>query len=88
MEELQKHNKEKNSASNAMCMFLAMSTAGFQLIPATVIAILIGIGYKNPTEIIAPTLLVTSIAFIAAIILAKILQKLWLPQQENSEEDN
>lgn len=88
MEELQKHNTDKTSASNAMCLFLAMSTAGFQLIPATVIAILIGIGYKNPTEIIAPTLLVTSIAFIAAIILAKILQKLWLPQQENSEEDN
>ncbi len=88
MEELQKHNIEKTSASNAMCMFLAMSTAGFQLIPATVIAILIGIGYKNPTEIIAPTLLVTSIAFIAAIILAKILQKLWLPQKETSKEDN
>lgn len=88
MEELQKHNKEKNSASNAMCMFLAMSTAGFQLIPATVIAILIGIGYKNPTEIIAPTLLVTSIAFISAIILAKVFQKFWMPQQENSKEDN
>lgn len=76
MEELQKHNTDKTSASNAMCMFLAMSTAGFQLIPATVIAILIGIGYKNPTEIIAPTLLVTSIAFICAIILAKIFQKI------------
>lgn len=88
MEELQKHNTDKTSASNAMCMFLAMSTAGFQLIPATVIAILIGIGYKNPTEIIAPTLLVTSIAFICAIILAKIFQKLWMPQKENSKEDN
>lgn len=89
MEELQKPNTDKTSASNAMCMFLAMSTAGFQLIPATVIAILIGIGYKNPTEIIAPTLLVTSIAFISAIILAKIFQKFWLPQQtENSKEDN
>ena len=88
MEELQKNNTEKKSASNAMCMFLAMSTAGFQLIPATVIAILIGIGYKNPTEIIAPTLLVTSIAFISAIILAKLFQKLWSPQQENSKEDN
>lgn len=87
MEELQKHNTDKTSASNAMCMFLAMSTAGFQLIPATVIAILIGIGYKNPTEIIAPTLLVTSIAFICAIILAKIFQKLWMPQKENSKED-
>ena len=88
MEELQKHNTEKSSASNAMCMFLAMSTAGFQLIPATVIAILIGIGYKNPTEIIAPTLLVTSIAFISAIILAKKKKKLWTPQKETQKEDN
>lgn len=80
MEELQKHNKDKTSASNAMCMFLAMNTAGFQLVPATVIAILIGIGYKNPTSIIAPTLLVTAIAFISAIILAKIFQKFWKPQ--------
>src|SRR5574344_214887 len=51
MEELQVHNKNKKTASNAMCMLLAMNTAGFQLIPATVIAILAGIGYKNPTEI-------------------------------------
>ena len=81
MEELQKHNIDKTSASNAMCMLLAMNTAGFQLIPATVIAVLISIGYKNPTEIIAPTLLVTTIAFVSAIILAKLFEKLWKPQQ-------
>ena len=75
MEELQKLNKNKKSASNAMCMLLAMNTAGFQLVPATVIAVLIGIGYKNPTEIIAPTLLVTSITFLSAIILAKVFEK-------------
>ena len=93
MEELQKQNTDKTSASNAMCMFLAMNTAGFQLIPATVIAVLIGIGYKNPTEIIAPTLLVTSIAFVSTIILAKIFQKFWTKQNktfssplENSEQ--
>lgn len=87
MEELQHHNKDKSSASNAMCTFLAMSTAGFQLIPATVIAVLIGIGYKNPTSIIAPTLLVTSIAFISAIALAKIFQKYWKPQNNNGGKD-
>lgn len=87
MEELQKHNKDKTSASNAMCIFLSMCTAGFQLIPATVIAILIGIGYKNPTEIIAPTLLVTTIAFISAIILAKIFEKYWTPQKENGGDE-
>lgn len=77
MEELQKQNKNKTTASNAMCMFLAMNTAGFQIIPATVIAVLVGIGYKNPTEIIAPTLVVTSIAFVSAITLAKLFQRFW-----------
>ena len=74
MEELQKENAQKDTASNSMCLFLGMNTAGFQLIPTTVLAVLVGIGYKNPTEIIAPTLLVTSIAFISAIILSKIFQ--------------
>ena len=68
MEELQKVNEKKDTASNSMCLFLGMNTAGFQLVPTTVLAILVGIGYKNPTEIIAPTLLVTIIAFISAIL--------------------
>ena len=87
MEELQKHNTDKKSASNAMCMFLAMNTAGFQIIPATVIAVLAGIGYKNPTIIIAPTLLVTVIAFLSAIIMAKIFQRFWKPQNYNGEDE-
>ena len=80
MEELQKENVNKSEASDAMCMFLAMSTAGFQLVPATVIAVLVGIGYPNPTRIIAPTLLVTSVAFGCAIFFAKLFQKFWVPQ--------
>ncbi|MCI1273464.1 MAG: hypothetical protein LKG27_03410 [Clostridiaceae bacterium] len=87
MEEFQKENKDKTTASNAMCMFLGMNTAGFQLIPATVIAVLIGIGYKNPTEIIAPTLLVTTIAFLSAIVMAKVFQKIWKPQHTETPED-
>ena len=86
MEELQRHNIDKTSASNSMCTFLAMNTAGFQLVPATVIAILVGVGYKNPTSIIAPTLLVTTISFISAIVLAKIFQRLWKPQKVNGGE--
>ena len=85
MEELQKENIDKKSASNSMCLLLGMNTAGFQLIPTTVLAVLVGIGYKNPTEIIAPTLLVTCIAFTFAVILSKFLQKVWNPQTENNE---
>ncbi len=84
MEELQKENKDKTSASNSMCLFLGMNTAGFQLIPTTVLAVLISIGYKNPTEIIAPTLLVTIIAFTFAVVLSKVLQRIWKGQTINS----
>ncbi|MGN0018484.1 MAG: nucleoside recognition domain-containing protein [Candidatus Gastranaerophilaceae bacterium] len=80
MDELQELNADKNSASNSMCMFLAMNTAGFQIVPATVIAVLAGIGYKNPTEIIMPTLIVTTIAFISAILTAKLFQRFWRVQ--------
>ncbi|MCQ2739289.1 MAG: nucleoside recognition protein [bacterium] len=77
MKELQESNPKKEIATDSMCMFLAMNTAGFQIIPATVIAILVGAGAKNPTEIILPTLIVTSISFIVAILSAYILCKIW-----------
>ncbi len=86
MEEMQKVNKDKSSASNSMCMLLAMNTAGFQIIPATVIAVLVSVGAKNPTEIIIPTLIVTSFAFIGAIITAKIMQKIFPSQNESAGE--
>ena len=77
MKELQENNSNKDSATDSMCMFLGMNTAGFQIIPATVIAVLVGAGAKNPTEIILPTLIVTTLAFLTAIITALILQKIW-----------
>lgn len=80
MQELQEVNKDKTSASDAMCMFLAMNTAGFQIVPATVIAVLVSVGYKNPTDIIFPVLIVTTIAFVSAIIIALIFKKLWRVQ--------
>lgn len=80
MEELQKINKDKKSASNDMCTLLAMNTAGFQLVPTTVIAVLAASGSKNPTEIVLPTLVVTSIAFVSALIIVKLLEKFSKPQ--------
>lgn len=77
MKELQEDNPSKDSATDSMCMFLGMNTAGFQIIPATVIAVLVGVGAKNPTEIILPTLIVTVLAFITAIITALVLKKIW-----------
>ena len=77
LQELQEENKNKTVASDSMCMFLGMNTAGFQIIPATVIAILTGLGAKNPTDIILPTLIVTTISFIFAILISLCLKKIW-----------
>lgn len=77
MKELQEENANKDVATDSMCLFLAMNTAGFQIIPATVIAILVGTGATNPTEIILPTLIVTTISFAVAIFSALILRNIW-----------
>lgn len=77
MKQLQEENSNKEVASDNMCMFLGMNTAGFQIIPATVIAILVGLGATKPTEIILPTLIVTTIAFLVAIITSLIFSKFW-----------
>ncbi len=77
MKELQSDNKNKEVADDNMCMFLGMNTAGFQIIPATVIAVLAGLGAKNPAEIIIPTLIVTTLAFISAILTTLFFRKIW-----------
>ena len=75
MQELQKINDKKDTASNSMCMFLGMNTSGFQLIPASAIAVLVAAGNTNPTEIIFPTLVATCISFGSAIVVTKIFEK-------------
>ena len=77
MKDIKKEENKNDVATNSMCIFLAMNTAGFQIVPATVLAILIAAGAKNPTEIILPTFIVTLSSFIFAIIVAKILAKIW-----------
>ena len=75
MEDMQEQNEDKEYATNSMCTFLAINTAGFQIVPATVLAILAASGMDNPTQIIIPTLIVTSFAFLCALFFAKILER-------------
>ena len=77
MEDMQEKNKNKTYATNSMCLFLAINTAGFQIVPAAVLAILSAKGMDNPSQIIIPTLIVTTIAFISAIIYSKLLERVF-----------
>lgn len=74
MEELQAINPDHDTASNAMVTFMAVTTSGVQLIPATMIGVLAAAGSNSPTAIIAPTIGATFIGTIAAVITARLLQ--------------
>lgn len=76
MKELNEINNDSDTASNAMCTFLAINTSSVTLIPATVIAYRSAAGSANPTEIIGPVIIATLASTIAAIIAVKTLQKL------------
>jgi len=77
MEELQTINPEKETATNAMVTFMAVTTSGVQLIPATMIGVLAAAGSSSPTAIIAPTILATFIGTVAAVIAARLLQRFY-----------
>ncbi len=76
MQELQKLNPVKDTATNAMVMFLAINTSSVTLIPATTIGILASANSTNPAGIIGPVIVATSISTTVAIITTKMLQKL------------
>ena len=76
MSEMQKLNSSKKVATDAMCTFLAINTAGVQIVPASIIAVLAAAGAKNPTIIIGPTFISTLIALISAVTVVKILEKI------------
>ncbi|MBE3591406.1 MAG: nucleoside recognition protein [Thermoanaerobacter sp.] len=75
MEYLQELNK-KDSASNAMCRFLVINTASIQLIPTVMIGIRASLGAKNPADFVIVSVLSTSTALVAGLILNKYLEKM------------
>jgi len=76
MEELDKLNPEKGTATNAMCTFLAINTAGLTLLPVTAIAIRATAGSSNPAIIIGTSVFGAACATIAGISAAKIFEKI------------
>lgn len=89
MKELQELNDDKETASNSMCMFLAINTSSVTLIASSVIAYRLSAGSKNPTEIIGPTIIATLASTIAAVIAAKTFEKLAKKKKSiNSVKDN
>ena len=76
MQELQDLNENKDEASNAMVMFLAINTSSVTLISSSTIAYRSAAGAANPADIIGPTIVATIVSTAVAIIACKVLEKL------------
>ena len=76
MQELQDLNENKDEASNAMVMFLAINTSSVTLISSSTIAYRSAAGAANPADIIGPTIVATIVSTTVAIIACKVLEKL------------
>ncbi|WP_296970728.1 nucleoside recognition domain-containing protein [Tepidanaerobacter sp. EBM-38] len=83
MQELQKLNNDPDTASEAMCTFLAINTSSVTLIPTTLIALRASAGSKNPSEIVGTVLFATTCSTITAIISDMIIRNLYRRRKYN-----
>ena len=75
MKSLQEINTNKECASRSMITFLLINSTGFVLVPTTVISLRMMYKSINPTKIILPTLLITFLSTIIAIIFDQMINK-------------
>ena len=75
MQELDRLNPHKGTASNAMVLFLAINTSSITLLPTGVIALRASAGSLDPAGILPTTLFATACSTIAAILAAFFLRR-------------
>lgn len=60
-------------ASNEMCTFLLINISSLQLIPVNIIAYRSQYGSNNPTAIVGPAIIATTISTLVAVVFCKIM---------------
>ena len=76
MEQMQELNTKKDTASNAMIMFLVLNTSGLTLIPVSIMVYRAQMGAAQPTDIFIPLLLATFFSTVVGIIVTSLYQRI------------
>lgn len=76
MQSMQELNPEKETASNSQIMFLVLNTAGFTLIPVSIMAIRAQQKAVDPTDVFVPILICSYCATLIGIIAVSLWQKI------------
>lgn len=83
MQDLQELNSDKQTATNAMITFIAINATSITLIPATIIAL--RKDALNPTSILLPTIIATTISTVTGVVVAKLMQRFTAKSAERSD---
>ena len=75
MQELDRLSIKKGTASNAMCLFLAINTSSVTLLPLGVITVRAAANASHPAAILLPSILATLVSTLVAVVAAKLLEK-------------
>ena len=78
MEGLQELNQKKDTATNAMIMFLVLNTSGLTLIPVGVLVYRAQLGAAQPTDVFVPILLATLISMVVGVAITGAIQRISL----------
>lgn len=76
MKHLQDLNPVKDTASPAMCTFLALNTSSITLIPTTIIALRAASGSLNPAMVVPTALVATCTSTLVAVSLDRLFRRL------------
>lgn len=76
MTQLQELNKDKDTASNAMIMFLVLNASGLTIIPISIMVYRTQLGAADPSDIFIPILLATFSSTLAGIVAVSMLQRI------------
>jgi len=76
MTQLQELNREKDTASNAMIMFLVLNASGLTIIPVSIMVYRTQLGAADPSDVFIPILLATFCSTLTGIITVSLLQRI------------
>lgn len=74
MAHLQELNPSKDTASNAQCTFMAVTSSSLMVIPTTIIALRAAHGSHSPTDIIGPIVVATFCSTAVTILVDRLLR--------------
>lgn len=76
MQEMQSLNQKKDTATDAMIMFLVLNSSGLCLVPISIMMYRAQGGAANPTDVFIPILIATSVATLVGLVALCLRQRI------------